>query len=226
MVPYFQPDAMACSTTFQTPAQPLTKSSIYLVNVFDANGNFCPAIIRTNQVCPTVCVADISQCPTAVYPNCPSGYSYCPDGTCQKVSSSAQCSAHFSPICSCQYGFNPALPDVTAILYPCLRNIYLVNVTDYVQDAITGDQPLYQACSRSLQVDTTVVVTNGAPSPFLLQCAPAPDPNINYSRPEFVLFFFFFAGEFLLLCIFAFYKGFNELVSGHSMDIYMVFLVC
>ncbi|TPX30096.1 hypothetical protein SmJEL517_g06259 [Synchytrium microbalum] len=177
------------------------------VNQFDINGRACPAVVKYNQICPTVCVADIADCPVEVYPQCPSDMHYCPNGQCQFIGQ--DCDTHYADVCSCPYGFYPPVL-TTATLYPCLRSTFIVNVSDYPQDAITGDGPLYQTCAAHLGV-MPVTVVNNTPSAFLMQCAPRPDPDINWNRIEFVAFYVYFVGELGVLVVYAMYKFWCEM---------------
>lgn len=142
--------------------------------------------MRLNVSCPAVCVPDLSLCPSSVIPpSCQNGF-YCPDGTCKSGPNEKEACKGAVPICSCQYGFTQSINSKTQVpLYPCSIN-YTVNVRNYAQTHILGDQPLIDECISSLKLESSSKVTLGK-QPVILDCKSKPLRTITFFEAGIIL---------------------------------------
>ena len=153
-------------------------SSLIKENDFDANGQKCLVPMRANVSCPVVCVPDISLCPKSVAPApCQSGSYYCSDGTCKSGQNEKAACKDIKPVCSCMYGFSESSNEKTNVaLYPCSAD-YKVDVPNYAQTHILGDQPLIDKCLSSINLAKSSKVGT---QPVILHCKSKTIPKLTF----------------------------------------------
>jgi hypothetical protein len=167
---------------------------VLLANSYDKSGKQCPLFEHDNVACPMLCVTNQNLCPTALAATCPTGMSFCGDGTCQ---TSCENIAN-----ACQCG------DTTVNYFPCAAG-QLVNITHF--DPVNQVVQIQNTCAAGANINSTVIGAWGDfnSSSLWLSC-PVINPYFTYTEPMWIAVWALMGAEAAILALWAIYKFFRE----------------
>lgn len=167
------------------------------MNGYDTDGNRCPLPTYNSYPCSTLCVRDISLCPTQVRPSCPAGQTYCVDGSCRDA-----CPSNLASQCSC-----PGAPAIQGTLYQC-KDGATVNVENF--DASNKTLQTEAACASYLGV-SNVGAWEANPQSIMWGTCPTPDyGTLTFTEPVFIAYWVFYGSCAGFLLIWVAYKLIRE----------------
>ncbi|KAG2204786.1 hypothetical protein INT47_004061 [Mucor saturninus] len=181
-------------------------------NDYDRYGKLCPLFPHYDVRCPVLCVKDQSTCPTALAATCPTGLSFCLDGTCQ-----ASCEG-ITNACQCDGNDNGAAVDYL----PCAAG-QLVNITHF--DPVNQIVQTQRECAANANTDNSVIGFWGDfnTSSLWLTC-PLVEPNFTYTEPMWISVWVLMGVQAVILVLWMFYKNvceakYHRAVAAHSKQI-------
>lgn len=169
----------------------------------------CPLFPHYNVPCPIICVKDQSTCPTALAATCPTGLSFCLDGTCQ-----ASCEGIVNA-CQCDGNDNGAAVDYL----PCAAG-QLVNITHF--DPANQIVQTQRECAANANTDNSVIGFWGDfnTSSLWLTC-PLIEPDFTYTEPMWISVWVLMGVQAVILVLWMVYKKareakFHRAVAAHN----------
>ncbi|KAJ2510941.1 hypothetical protein H4217_007623, partial [Coemansia sp. RSA 1939] len=186
-------------------------------NKYDVNGNPCPLRTRSGELCPQMCVSDVSLCPKGFGDDsCLDGQTLCIDGSC-----SADCGnipARKNP-CGCSFQYPP---EQAKDLVPCVAfgdvTIEHYNKDDTSQTIdfctekfnVSGSMPLWGDWDGSQeQADNSSI--DGRRFWSGNQCPTAPKYHYTYTEPLWIGVFSCVGAEAFVLMLWIVYKFLREM---------------
>ncbi|KAL0087372.1 hypothetical protein J3Q64DRAFT_1814053 [Phycomyces blakesleeanus] len=167
------------------------------VNAFDVNGGLCPTADYNFYSCPRLCVRDISLCPNTISPKCPSGTSYCIDGSCRTT-----CPGSLVSICSC-----PGAPAIDGLVYPCLDGLSVI-IPSF--DIRNKDLQSMEACSAMTGL-VNVSAWEPSSTSSMWNICPNPDyGSLTFTEPAFISLYVFYSSCVVFLVLWTVYKRWQE----------------
>jgi hypothetical protein len=165
-----------------------------IANDFDRYGQQCPLFPKYNVDCPLVCVTNQNLCPPALAAICPTGYSFCGDGTCKE-------SCEDIPN-SCQCG------DESIQYFPCAAK--KVNITHF--DPINQAAQIQDICIANANISNAATI--GAWGDFntsmLWLACPIVEPFFTWTEPMWIAVWALMGAEAAILALWAIYKYLRE----------------
>ncbi|KAI8393977.1 uncharacterized protein BYT42DRAFT_552937 [Radiomyces spectabilis] len=176
------------------------------VNQYHLNGTQCPLPTYYGYPCPILCVNDISLCPESLLPSCPSGQTYCVDGTCRST-----CPSDLVSKCSC-----PDAPQLspTGPVYSCRSDFdLLVNIPNYVTtNKARQSEQVAESCSALVGINNIPNWNETAQSVMWGQCPPPDLGTLTYTEPVFIAIYAFYGICLFTLVAWTLYKKAREKV--------------
>ncbi|KAI9478570.1 MAG: hypothetical protein EXX96DRAFT_571395 [Benjaminiella poitrasii] len=170
-------------------------------NEYDRYGHQCPLYPKYNVQCPVLCVRSYDLCPPALAPNCPSGYQYCLDGTCQK-----SCASSITNVCLCN---DPSSPH----LLPCSAT-QVINITHANPRELEFQTRNLCAANANIPNASAIGIwgyANGSTSDLVwAECPAAPEAAFTYREPMWIAVWVIIAFEAFLLISWRLYKYARE----------------
>lgn len=141
-----------------------------------------------------LCVTNQNLCPTALAATCPSGLTFCGDGTCQE-----SCTDIAN---ACQCG------DDTIQYFPCAAG-QLVNITHF--DPVNQVVQIQDTCASNANISGANIGAWGAfnTSSLWLSC-PVVDPAFTFTEPMWIAVWVLMGAEAVILALWAIYKSLRE----------------
>lgn len=172
------------------------------VNDYDRYGNKCPLKTKTDVDCPLFCVPSLDLCPSTMAPTCPSGQSFCPDGTCQD-----SCDG-IANGCACNDD-----PTAPASLVACAA--LTVNITHFNPDNATSQTQQFCATTAQLPITNATVGVwaegdTNFKSSMWVACPTPPDPTFTFREPMWIAVWALMGFEAVLLALWHLYKTARE----------------
>ncbi|KAI9303659.1 hypothetical protein BJ944DRAFT_241254, partial [Cunninghamella echinulata] len=172
------------------------------INKYQVDGQLCSLPTYYSYPCPVICVKNINDCPAQVRPSCPTGETYCVDGSCR-----SSCPTDLTSKCACT-----GQPSLGQLTYPCSKTF--VDLPNFV--ARNKTELSYDTCSTYLNIpnlpkwNPNFNETN--PTMMWGEC-PAPDwGELNFREPVFIALYVFYGSCAGFLLIWVFYKNIREKV--------------
>ncbi|KAI9496322.1 hypothetical protein BDB00DRAFT_809960 [Zychaea mexicana] len=204
---------LASTTTFEgARAIPV----FHHINDYDRDGNVCPLLRKKDVECPVLCVTNHDLCPATLAPTCPSGQSFCLDGTCQE---------------SCQGITNACLCNGEAIgaaytnYVPCMAG-QLVNITHF--NAEIAAQQTRDTCSSAVGLASSSSAANASSSIGIwgedttsamiwAECPVLPEPTFTFREPMWIAVWSLMGAQAGLLILWHLYKTGREFAFHRSL---------
>lgn len=166
----------------------------FLANDYDRYGKVCPLFAHFDVACPILCVTDQNMCPTSLAATCPTGLSFCLDGTCKE-----SCDAIAN---ACQCG------DETIKYLPCAAG-QLVNITHF--DPVNQVAQTQSECASNANIDNTAIGFwgNFNTSSLWLSC-PVVEPSFTYTEPMWISVWALMGAQAVILVLWVIYKTLLE----------------
>ncbi|KAL0142124.1 hypothetical protein V8B55DRAFT_1495122 [Mucor lusitanicus] len=163
-------------------------------NDYDRYGKQCPLFAHDNVACPMICVTNQNLCPAALAATCPTGLTFCGDGTCK-----ASC-ADIANACQCG--------DETVQYFPCAAG-QLVNISHF--DPINQVVQIQNTCAASANISGANIGAWGDfnTSSLWLSC-PVIEPSFTYTEPMWIAVWALMGAEAAILALWAIYKWLRE----------------
>ncbi|KAI9315868.1 hypothetical protein BX666DRAFT_2028110 [Dichotomocladium elegans] len=168
----------------------------------DLNGNACPLPPQYDLSCPVLCVTNHNLCPLPLVPTCPTGQTFCLDGTCQSscegIENACMCAGTDGSSAYENY-------------MPCMSGMQ-VNITHY--DTTNSVQQIRDTCAASAQINSSVSVgvwgIDTDKSIIWAECPAAPLPYFTFREPMWVAVWALLGIEAALLALWHLYKTARE----------------
>ncbi|KAI8318157.1 hypothetical protein GQ54DRAFT_336437, partial [Martensiomyces pterosporus] len=179
-------------------------------NSVDVHGNACPLVDRQGLVCPTLCVRDFSDCPTAIKPDaCKQGEQLCDDGACH-----ASCAAVINP-CLCEadpatltntYRACPAYTDSIIVKNydPSIKEAQLEYTCAMAWGLIPSNATFDQGSGISSWA------SNATDTRIWGACPTPQDAKLTFKENFCLAFYGILGAEVVLFALWHFYKGIRE----------------
>ncbi|PVU99625.1 hypothetical protein BB559_000550 [Furculomyces boomerangus] len=175
------------------------------VNVKQADGQLCPLVQQTGNLCPPLCVSDYQNCPKNFgNSSCPSGTSLCLDGSC-----SQKCDPLAVNPCTCGYRLPP---EFSLSLFPCMT---FSNIS--VSYDKNSNTQILTACEDKFDVGQNVGIWGSwesTPSNTKFWtgkfCPTQPMATYSYKEPMWVGTFSILGFELFLMIVWWIYKNVSE----------------
>ncbi|KAI8061941.1 hypothetical protein BDF21DRAFT_389640 [Thamnidium elegans] len=163
-------------------------------NDYDRYNQVCPLFAHNNVVCPLLCVTDQSLCPSTLPTTCPTGLTFCGDGTCKESCGTIEN--------ACQCG------DESIQYFPCAAG-QLVNITHF--DPVNQVTQIQNTCATSANISNANIGFWGDFNTTSLWLAcPLIEPSFTYTEPMWISVWVLMAAEALILVLWAIYKSVLE----------------
>ncbi|KAJ2083021.1 hypothetical protein H4R24_001137 [Coemansia sp. RSA 988] len=193
------------------------------INKYDVNGQVCPLRTQTGNLCPQLCVSDVSLCPVGYGDDsCSEGQRLCIDGSCSEDCGDVP--SRMNP-CGCKFQYPPeqardlvpcaAFPEVTIKRYNAKDAGQAI---DFCSDQfnVTGTAPQWGEWNGDQDLPEDAEANNGRRFWAGTPCCPtAPKYRYTYNEPLWIGVFSCVGAEALVLLIWIAYKYVREIPVRH-----------